>query len=206
MSRARTRSSAGRCGRRGRRRARACRRPSSRSTSSWTTSTASAGVLKNFAAAAIERPDSFMYVSGLTSASLASSRRISASWPENFERQRAAVSPRELVDDHPADVVAVRAYSRPGLPSPATSRSSVEADSPRRKRRTDLAFVGCRTRPRLPPRTRQVLRQRPPALPRPRPPRPRASSPSSPSTSSGSGSSTLVGTVTVASTVSGSSR
>ena len=47
-----------------------------------------------------------MYVSGLSSASFSSPTRTSAIWPENFA-PRAGVPPRELVDDHPADVVPV---------------------------------------------------------------------------------------------------
>jgi hypothetical protein len=42
--------------------------------------------LKKRTAAPTDWPDSFMYVSGFSSASLWPSRRISASWPENFER------------------------------------------------------------------------------------------------------------------------
>ena len=49
--------------------ARACKRPNSRSTSSCTTSTSAGSTLKKRAAAEIERPDSFMYVSGSSSAS-----------------------------------------------------------------------------------------------------------------------------------------
>ena len=93
---------------------------------------------------------------------------------------------RELVGDHEADVVPRVARTRaPGCRDPTTRRSSVEARSPRRKRRTELAlggFFAGRVRLRL--------------APRPPRPRPRRSSPSSPSSllafldlsSSGSGS------------------
>jgi hypothetical protein len=43
--------------------------------------------LKKCAAAAIERPDSFMYVSGSRSAMRASPMRVSASRPLNFDRK-----------------------------------------------------------------------------------------------------------------------
>src|SRR5205085_8878248 len=64
-----------------------CSSDLSRSLSSWTTRTASGATLKNEDAAPTERPDSFMYVSGLRSASLWPSTRISAIRAENFERQ-----------------------------------------------------------------------------------------------------------------------
>ena len=57
--------------------------------------------------------------------------------------ERAVVPTRELVDDHEADVVAVALVPRPGFPSPTTSRSSVEADSPRRKSGKDYSSSGC---------------------------------------------------------------
>ena len=69
---------------------RACRRPGSRSTSSCTTRIASGSSLKNFRAAATERPESFMYVSGFSSATLCPSIRSSARRPENFSRHEAS--------------------------------------------------------------------------------------------------------------------
>ena len=111
---------------------RACRRPSSRSTSSWTTSTDSGGTLKNRAAAAIDRPDSFMYVSGFSRARRAESSRISASWPENFDRQeppcRRASSSTTI---HPT-LWRVRAYSRPGLPRAGASAGARRCPPPGR--------------------------------------------------------------------------
>ena len=65
-----------------------------------------------------------------------------------------------------------RAYSRPGLPRPATSRSSVEARSPRRNRRHGLALGGRPDSPAASASARRS-RQRPPAPPRPPRPRPR---------------------------------
>ena len=55
--------------------ARACSRPVSRSTSSWTTRICSTGTLKNARAAASERPESFMYVSGFEQRDPARRRR-----------------------------------------------------------------------------------------------------------------------------------
>ena len=49
---------------------------------------------------------------------------------------------RELVDDHPADVVAVARVLATGLPRPATSRSSVEARRPDGEAQ-GLLLVGC---------------------------------------------------------------
>ena len=47
----------------------------------------SGGTLKKRAAAPTDWPDTFMYVSGFSSASLRSPSRTSASCPENFERK-----------------------------------------------------------------------------------------------------------------------
>ena len=146
-----------------------------------------------------------MYVSGLTSASRASSSRISLSWPENFERQEPSLTPRELVEDHPADVVARRCVLAARVAETCDEQierrgrlASTEEPhgsaffvgpawpaAPRRRRaprrlglRSGLALRGLALLALLAPRP-----------PRPRPPAPRP----------------CVGTVTVASTVSGSS-
>ena len=91
----------------------------------------------------------------------------------------------------------LRAYSRPGLPSPTTSRSS-DDPSPRGQRRTDATPRSRpRRRPLRPPAPapRPLPRASRPRRPRPRPPRPRPP----PARSS------RVGAVRVATTVSGSS-
>ena len=120
---------------------RACSRPRSRSPSSCTTSTASGSTLKNFAAAATERPDSFMYVSGFSSATRWPSSRSSASLPLNFARHDAPCRRASSSTTIQPTLCLVRAYSRPGLPSPTTSRSSDEARSPRRQGKTHLPSV-----------------------------------------------------------------
>ena len=140
-----------------------------------------------------------MYVSGLTSASRSPSSRISASCPENFERHEPFVAPRELVDDHPAGVVARgcvlaarvaetgdEQVERRGVLAPTEeahgSASSAVPASPARARPRRRLALGLRSG--------LALRRSSPsssllAFLEPRAPRPR------------------VGTVTVASTVSG---
>jgi hypothetical protein len=62
--------------------------------------------------------------------------RTSASRPENFSRQRPSSRRASSSTTSQPTLWRVRSYSRPGLPSPTTSRSSVEAGSPRRNSRT----------------------------------------------------------------------
>ena len=151
--------SAVRCGRRSPRRAAPRSRPVSRSLSSCTTRIASGSSLKKLAAALTDRPDSFMYVSGASSATRCSSiLTLGESRPLNFSAPGAGVpAARELVDDHEADVVALcRAYlAARDCPSPTTSRSSDEARSPR------FPVAGAsEATPRLRSRRRRPRRQR----------------------------------------------
>ena len=170
-------------------------------------------------------PESFMNVSGLSNAILWSPRRTSARLPENLERHEPPSRRASSSATSQPTLWRLRAYSRPGLPRPTTSRSSDE----------ELAFavenrgwMGARTKrwkdagraravstgAPLPasPASRTsvevpslVRRFRPQAL-RPRPFGSPSTAPSSPSTASTSGSSTRVGIARLASTVSGSSR
>ena len=73
-----------------------------------------------------------MYVSGFSSATRWPSSRTSARLPLNFDRQEPPC--RRASSSRPSSrrCGAFRAYSRPGFPSPTTSRSSDEARSPRR--------------------------------------------------------------------------
>ena len=103
---------------------RSCSRPVSRSLSSWTTSTSSGSSLKKRAAACTARPESFMKVSGLSSATLCPSMRISASRPLNFERHWPSCRRASSSTTSQPTLCRLRAYSAPGLPRPATSRSS----------------------------------------------------------------------------------
>ncbi len=115
---------------------RAWSRPRSKSPSSWTTSTDSGSTLKKRAAALTGPPEAFMYVSGLSSATLWPSIRISASRPENLpfhEPPCLRASSSRIIQP---TLCRFFAYSRPGLPSPTTSKSSDDPESAlRRKRR-----------------------------------------------------------------------
>ena len=141
----------------------------SRSTSSWTTSTSSGATLKKRAAAEIERPDSFMYVSGLSSATrrLVDPRLGEPPVELRLERRRRADARARRRPSSRRCGGRARARG-PGLPRPATSRSSVEADLAPTKEAHELllglgALAGVGRRLRLPRRR----------LPRPRRPRPR---------------------------------
>src|SRR5437762_3101988 len=60
------------------------------------------------------------------------SSRSSAMLPLNFERHEAPCRRASSSTTIEPTLCRVRSYSRPGLPSPTTSRSSDEARSPRR--------------------------------------------------------------------------
>src|SRR6266481_2776438 len=119
---------------------------------------------------ALLKPETFMNVSGLSSATLWPSRRISAICPENFDFHEPPCRRASSSTTSWPTLWRLRAYSRPGLPRPTTSRSSDEARSPRRHgRRTPI--------PRLPrPRLRAPRPRRAPRPPRPRPRAPRLGS------------------------------
>ena len=77
----------------------------------------------------------FMYVSGFRSASLWPSSLISAIRPENFERHEPPCRRASSSTTIAPTLWRLRSYSRPGLPSPTTSRSSDEPER-RGQRRT----------------------------------------------------------------------
>src|SRR5437588_450049 len=83
-----------------------------------------------------------MYVSGFRSASRRPSTRTSATRPENFERNEPPCRRASSSATSQPTLWRVCSYSRPGLPRPATSRSSVEAGSPRRSKRTKGTACG----------------------------------------------------------------
>src|SRR5918912_2805643 len=84
-----------------------------------------------------------MYVSGFSSATRWPSTRTSATWPLNFPFHEPPCRRASSSTTIQPTLCRVRAYSRPGLPRPTTSRSSDEARSPRRQgRRTQLALGG----------------------------------------------------------------
>ena len=92
---------------RARRRPAAASRPRSKSPSSCTTSTASGSSLKKRAAAPTERPGLVHERLGLQQRELVAVEPDLGELPGELRAPRAAVPARELVDDEPADVVAV---------------------------------------------------------------------------------------------------
>src|SRR2546427_785326 len=77
-----------------------------------------------------------MYVSGSSSASRNSPSLTSASRPENFARNDPSCRRASSSTTIQPTLWRVCAYSRPGLPRPATRRSSVGALASRRRKRT----------------------------------------------------------------------
>src|SRR6267142_2479565 len=81
-----------------------------------------------------------MNVSGLSSATLCPSILISASCPLNFERQEPPWRRASSSTTIQPTLCRFPAYSRPGLPSPATSRSSEVPCLRGQSRMTPLTF------------------------------------------------------------------
>ena len=139
-----------------------------------------------------------MYVSGLSNATRWPSSRSSASLSVELGPPRRAVPARELVDDHPADVVPVPRVLAARIAEPddeQVERRGAFAPAPGQDASYPSVVPGSPSADDSPS---------PSAAPSGRS-SPGSSSPSSPSTTSSSGSSTRVGIVKVASTVSGSS-
>ena len=93
---------------------------------------------------ASELPERFMYVSGFS----ASDHRDLGELPRELGAERPWWRRASSSTTIQPVLCRSRACSRPGLPRPTTSRSSVEALSPRRKRRITPPWTRSRTRPR----------------------------------------------------------
>ena len=144
--------------------ARAWSRPRSRSTSSWTTSTLSVGTLKKPSRSG-DRPSGLVHEGlGLEERQPVLVDPCLGEPPVELRLEGGIAAAGELVDDHPADVVAITLVTRSGV---------AEARDEQIERRGTLASTEETHATPLSRSSRRLRPTRPRQLPHPRAPRPR---------------------------------